>query len=188
MKVYHCGCFLLSCLLSAGVWVLDESELSVLQTDVLLYEMLPFSCLSTHSFCLPHCWRSCSLLPVIFLSEILLCDIASPWYRSYFVSLFQNWAQRTCARAFRSSMPTFISRLQISYRLVGKKLQIRDIQRWEWLCEHNLICTFSKYECGINLNRLECAVSVWNIFLQWVTSTEMFLFVGHFKLCNFKKQ
>ncbi len=61
---------------------------------------------------------------LFFSLEILLCDIASAWYRSYFVSLFQNWAQRTCARAFRSSMPTFISRLQISYRLVEKKLQI----------------------------------------------------------------
>ncbi len=41
----------------------------------------PFSCLSTHRFCLPHCWCSCSLLAVISLRDIAL------WYCFTLVSV-----------------------------------------------------------------------------------------------------
>jgi len=100
---------------------------------------------------------------LFFLSEILLCDIASPWFQSYFfLFLYFRTELGECAHMLSDHQCLHLS---LCYRFLTGRSKTTSNKRKvkiDWNdCEHNLICTFSKDECGILTEYCVCVCVVW---------------------------
>lgn len=164
-NVCHCSYFLLSCLLSPGVWVLDESELqcfevvlSVLQTAVLLYENVTLFFPSFHTPLLspsllvfmfsPNCYFSLRYIALWYcftLVSFLFC---------FSISELSSENVRTCFQIINAYI--YLSAtdfLQVGIKTTSNKRKFKENGND---CERHLICTFSKDECGTNLKTCVC--------------------------------
>lgn len=164
MRVYHCGCFLLSCLPSAGVWVLDESELRrrvVCAPDwcFIIWNVTIF--LSFHTQLLSPSLLVFMFSPTCYFS---LWDIAL-WYCFTLVSFLFCFSiselssenMRTCFQIINAYI--YLSAtdfLQVGGKKTSNKQTFKDGNG----CVNNLICTSEQITDKSEQTRVWCS----NIF------------------------